>query len=92
MYSAFDIKDGRYFSTGRNSKSYGECLEAVKSLMALQYSEDLDDLPDKVLLKMFRVRIDKHKNRANNDTDALLANIIASYNKKPYSVKSGIRR
>lgn len=89
MYSAFDLKDGRYFSTGRNSKSYGECIEAVKFLLAAQYSEDLDNLTDKELLKLFRFRIDKHINRADNGTDVLLANIIASYDKKPGSVKSG---
>lgn len=92
MYSAFDLKDGRYFSTGRHSKSYKECIEAVKSLLAAQYSEDLDDLSDKKLLKLFRFRIDKHINRADNGTDVLLANIVASYNIMPGSVKSGLRR
>ena len=92
MYSAFDLKDGRYFSTGRNSKSFRECLEAVKSLLSTQYCEDLDDLPDKKLLKLFRFRIDKHKNRADNGTDVLLANIIASYDKMPGSVENGLRR
>jgi hypothetical protein len=92
MYSAFDLKDGRYLSMGRNSKSYRECIEAVKSLLALQYSEDLDDLPDKRLLKLFSIRIDKHMKRADNGTDVLLSNIIASYDKMPGSVKSGIKR
>ena len=65
MYSAFDLKDGRYFSTGRNSKSYEECLEAVKSLMTLEHDDDLDDLPNKKLLKFIAVRIDKHGERLN---------------------------
>ena len=88
MYSAFDLKDRRYFSTGRNSRSYRECIEAVKSLLKAQYSEDMDDLPDKKVLKMFNVRIDRHVNRADNGTDALLADIVASY----VDAKRGIRR
>ncbi len=61
MYSAFDLKGCRYFNIGRNSKSYGECIEAIKCIMTLQHDEDLEDLPDKKLLLFIKVRIDKHK-------------------------------
>jgi hypothetical protein len=78
MYSAFDLKDCRYLNTGRNSKSYGECLEAIKSIMTLEHDEDLEDLPDKKLLKFIRVRIDKHGKGVNIGTDECLSKIITS--------------
>lgn len=83
MYSAFDLENRRYLSTGRNAKTYEECLEAVKFSMALLHSEDLDDLPDKKLLKLLNIRIDKHKNRTYNFAGSLLDNIIASYYNSP---------
>jgi hypothetical protein len=92
MYSAFDVKNGRYLSTGRNSKSYGECIEAVKFVLALQYNEDLEDLPDNKLLEIFSVRIDKHINRTDNGTGELLADVIASYDNLSISARRGIRR
>jgi len=61
MYSAFDKKNSRYFHTGRNSKYYRDCFEAIKSIMAPQTMEDWEDEPDKTLLDFFKVRIDKHK-------------------------------
>ena len=78
MYSAFDLKDCRYLSTGRNSKSYRECLEAIKPIMTLEYDEDLEDLPDKKLLKFIRVRIDKHGKRVNIGEYECLSKIITS--------------
>ena len=78
MYSAFDLKDCRYLSTGRNSKSYVQCLEAIKSIMTLEHDDDLEDLPDKKLLKFIRVRIDKHGKRVNIGTYECLPKILTS--------------
>ena len=78
MYSAFDLKDCRYLSTGRNSNSYGKCLEAIKYLMTLEHDDDLEDLPDKKLLKFIRIRIDKHGKRVNIGADECLPKIITS--------------
>jgi hypothetical protein len=61
MYSAFDKKNSRYFHTGRNSKYYRDCFEAIKSIMALHSMEDWENEPDRKLLDFFKVRIDKHK-------------------------------
>jgi hypothetical protein len=61
MYSAFDIKNSRYFCTGRNSIDYRDCFEAIRSIMAPQSMEDWENEPDKKLLDFFKVRIDKHK-------------------------------
>ncbi len=61
MYSAFDLKNNRYFHTGRNSKSYSDCFEAIRSIMALHSMEDWENESDKELLDFFKVRIDKHK-------------------------------
>ena len=78
MYSAFDLKGCRYFNTGRNSKSYGECLEAIIYIMTLQHDEDLEGFPDSKLLKFIGVRIDKHGNRVNIGSDECLSKILSS--------------
>jgi hypothetical protein len=61
MYSAYDLKNSRYFHTGRNAKSYKECFEAIKSIMALHSMEDWENEPDKEFLDFYNVKIDKHK-------------------------------
>ncbi len=78
MYSAFDIKNSRYFHTGRNSKYYRDCFEAIKFFMTLEHDAELEDLPDKRLLKFIRVRIDKHGKRVNIGADECLSKIITS--------------
>jgi hypothetical protein len=85
MYSAFDLKGHRYLNTGRNSKSYMECLEAIKSIMTFEYDEDLENLPVKKLLKSIRVRIDKHGRRVNVGADECLPKIITSLHVKDYN-------
>jgi hypothetical protein len=63
MYSAFDLKNSRYFCTGRNSKSYRDCFEAIKSIMAPHSLGDWKKEPDKELLDFYEVRIDEHEKK-----------------------------
>ena len=46
--------------------------------MTLEHDDDLEDLPDKKLLKFIRVRIDKHGKRVNIGTKESLPRISTS--------------
>ena len=78
MYSAFDLKDCRYLSTGRNSKSYEQCFDAIKSLMVLEDDDELAHMPDKKLLQYMGVRIDKHGKRVDIGANECLSRMIIS--------------
>ena len=61
MYSAFDLKNSRYFHIGRNSKRYNDCFEAIKNLIPPISLEEWEDEPKSEFLDFFNVRIDSHK-------------------------------
>ena len=68
MYSGYDLKDCRYFSTGRNARSYRECFEAIKSLLVIDSLIDWDELPESELLNFFNIRIENHRKRIDIGT------------------------
>lgn len=78
MYSAFDLMNSRYLITGRNSRSYRECLEAVRTLMAFEHEDDVESLADEHLLKSMGVRIDSHTRRVQIGADDCVSKVIMS--------------
>lgn len=63
-YSAFDLQNGDYFHTGRNSKSKQECVEDIFDWLMTDSEEDITKIKPKEKLgyvESYEVRIDEHK-------------------------------
>lgn len=69
MFSAYDLQNNEYFESGRNKKRRKECEEEVINMLTLFRTLDDEDwnIPNKMILEVFEVRIDKHKGKMIDD-------------------------